>query len=75
MKNIPHDLMLEQYEEAKELATELFGGIWEDAVMWMQLPNEAMFGSTPMSLIATGDGQTLIDWLKTRTNKKPGSAF
>lgn len=75
MPKLTNDQMLAQYEEAKELATALFDGIWEDAVMWMQFPNEAMFGSSPMEVIVNGDGQALIDWLKTRSGKLPGSAF
>ena len=75
MAQLSNDEMLAQYEEAKELATELFNGIWEDAVMWMQMPNEAMFGSSPGELIVQGDGQLLIDLLKTRSGKLPGSAF
>lgn len=75
MAKLSNDELLAQYEEAKELATALFDGIWEDAVMWMQTPNEAMFGDSPMGMIAYGEGQILIDWLKTRSGKLPGSAF
>ena len=67
--------MLEQYTKIHELATELHDGIWEDAVMWAQTPNEAFFGQAPVSFIASGGGELVIEWLMVRTGKKPGAAF
>lgn len=67
--------MLRQYTEIHELATELFDGIWEDAVMWSQTPNESFFGQAPAQLVPSGGGQLVIDWLMVRTGKKPGAAF
>jgi hypothetical protein len=70
-----NDELLTQYNEAHELATELFDGIWEDSVMWMQTPTELFFGKAPGQLIASGDGHLVIEWLMVRTGKKPGAAF
>lgn len=67
--------MLKQYTEIHELATELHDGIWEDAVMWMQTPNEAFWGQAPAQLVPSGGGELVIEWLMVRTNKKPGAAF
>ena len=67
--------MLRQYTQIHELATELYDGIWEDAVMWMQTPSEQFFGQAPCTLVPSGGGQLVIDWLLVRIGKKPGAAF
>jgi len=67
--------MLDQYTQIHELATELFDGIWEDAVMWAQTPSEHFFGNAPAQLVPSGGGQLVIDWLMVRTGRKPGAAF
>lgn len=70
-----NEVFLNQYNEAFELATELFDGIWEDAAMWMQTPSPLCFDLSPAQAIAAGEGHLLIEWLEVRTGKKPGAAF
>jgi hypothetical protein len=66
MKN---EEILAQINEASDLATELYDGIWEDAAMWMQTPNEILFRDSPLRAIANGDGHLVIKWLKDRLNR------
>lgn len=66
---------LEQYTQIHELATELHDGIWEDAVMWAHTPSKNFWGQSPASLVLSGAGQLVIDWLMVRTGRKPGAAF
>ena len=66
MKN---EEILAQINEAADLATELYDGIWEDGAMWMQTPNESLFGDSPLRAIANGNGHLVIKWLKERLNR------
>lgn len=64
-----------QTELAKEYATQLHNGIWEDAIMWLQTPNEQFFNEPPQILILNGQGSVVIDFLKIRLSLVKGQAF
>ena len=64
-----NEQLLKQHQEAVNLATELFNGIWEDALMWMQTPTSVFFGISPTDAIVSGNGEAVLEWLKQRSGR------
>lgn len=60
---------------ATDLAFELFQSDFEETRRWMMLPNSMLFGMSPFEACFAGKGEGLIQWLNTRLNRTPGSAF
>jgi len=58
-----------------DLAFELFQGDVNETRRWMMLPNTILFGKSPFEACFSGQGDGLIQWLNTRLNRIPGSAF
>jgi hypothetical protein len=58
-----------------DLAFELFQGNRDETRRWMMLPNTILFGKSPFEACFAGQGEGLIEWLNTRLNRIPGSAF
>ncbi len=58
-----------------DLAFELFRGDRNETRRWMMLPNTVLFGKSPFEFCFANQGDSLIEWLNTRLNRIPGSAF
>lgn len=61
--------IFDHFEKANELAVQLFNGIWEDAAMWLQLPEQELADQVPNDLIATGQGERVIELLTARLRR------
>lgn len=75
VEKLNHNVIELQTELAKEYATQLHHGIWEDAVMWLQTPNPHFFDEVPQVLILNGQGPAVIDFLRIRLSLNDGVAF
>jgi hypothetical protein len=60
---------------ATDLAFELFQCNMDETCRWMMLPNTMLFGKSPFEACFGGHGDSLIEWLNTKLNRIPGSAF
>ena len=61
--------------QATDLACELFQNDLGETRRWMMLPNSMLFGQSPFEACFAGKGAGLIEWLNTRLNRIPGSAY
>lgn len=57
---------MRQLNKATMLATQLFDGDINQALIWMGTKNSALFDFTPAEYIIGGRGESVIGWLKGR---------
>ena len=67
--------MVSQVHDAIDLYIELTGASEEEAIDWLYKENEFLFGTTPFSHFALGDGQPILDFLRVRLNQLQGQGF
>src|SRR5690606_23847731 len=60
---------------ATDEAFELLNRNQQETVLWLMEPNSAFFGATPFEVCFRGDGESLINWIRTRSGKIAGAGF
>lgn len=61
--------------EVSILASKLYFGDIEKAKLWIFCHHKVFSGDSPFEVILRGDGKSIIEFLKVRSGRKPGSAF
>jgi hypothetical protein len=60
---------------ATDEAYELMNNNGADAALWLSSPSAVFLGYSPFEVCLQGRGEEVINWLRTRMGKQPGSGF
>lgn len=69
------ELICEQVRQASELYIKLTECNETEAMKWISTPNEFLFNESPLSYFVLGEGQPIIDFLKSRLNLVADQCF
>jgi hypothetical protein len=60
---------------ATDEAYELMNNNGADAALWLSSPSAVFLGYSPFEVCLQGRGEEVINWLRTRMGKQPGTGF